>query len=145
MRSYATIEITTFRGDYGAIHWYGKLSWMKDGEFYQEELKRPIKQSEIDNRPDRFRCYKDGDMINAFNHWLTVVKVGKEIYDKHGLTCKLSVSGVPNQYRTISYEEAIDPNLDMFPRCIMCNKVIVFSKGCYNTPKGLCCCECYER
>lgn len=48
-------------------------------------------------------------------------------------------------YKEISYEEAIDPNLDLTPRCVKCGSVIVFSKGCYKTLRGLYCCECYEK
>ncbi|MGL5689752.1 MAG: hypothetical protein ACRDD8_02935 [Bacteroidales bacterium] len=143
MKNIATIEITTFRGTFGATHWYGKLTWWKDGEFYHDEIKRPITQNEIDSRPDRFYGYKNGDETNAFNRWLDVVKMGKRMIDAINVDLDVRVIGVPNCDK-LSYIEAVDPNLDTRCKCSNCGHVFESGEGRYNYPGGRLCISCNE-
>lgn len=140
-RPKAIIEITSYRGtSSGAMHFYGKLKDLI--EFESFELKRPITKEELEKYPDRFYCYEEGDMIDAFNSWRDVIDTGAKVAKEKGIDLKdVAVEGIPNTPR-LPYCDAIKP-LDTRPKCKKCGNVIKPGEGCYNTPRGLFCTKCY--
>ncbi|RHO73406.1 hypothetical protein DW083_06050 [Parabacteroides sp. AF48-14] len=140
-RPKAIIEITSFRGiSSDAIHFYGKLRELI--EFESFELKRPITKEELEKFPDRFYCYEEGDMINAFNSWIDVIDTGANVAKEKGIDLNdIAVDGIPNTER-LSYYDAIKP-LDIRLKCKKCRKVINPGEGVYNTPRGVFCEKCY--
>lgn len=141
MNKKGTILITSFRGiSTGARHYYGRLSVLNVDEI---ELFRTITQEEIDKFPNRFYSYKDGELINAFDTWKDVLIAGKIKAEEIGIDLSnLTVIGIPNTPK-LSYFDAIKP-LDTRPKCKKCGKIIEPGKGCYNTPRGLFCIDCYK-
>lgn len=140
-RPKAIIEITSYRGiSSGAMHFYGKLRITSDVESF--ELKRPITKEELEKYPDRFFCYEEGDMINAFNTWRDVIDTGAKVSEEKGIDLNdVAVDGIPNTIR-LPYFDAIKP-LDTRLKCKKCGKVIEPGEGGYNTPRGFFCVKCY--
>lgn len=139
-RPKAIISVTSYRGiSSDAIHYYGRLCILG---FENVELFRPVTQKEIDKYPDRFYCYEDGDLVNAFNTWEDVIATGADKAKERDIDLKdVAVEGVPNIPR-LPYCDAIKP-LDTRPKCRKCGNVIKPGEGCYNTPRGLFCTKCY--
>ena len=140
-RPKAIIEITSYRGiSSGAMHFYGKLRITSDFESF--ELKRPITKEELEKYPDRFYCYEEGDMINAFNTWRDVIDTGAKVSEEKGIDLNdVAVDGIPNTKR-LPYLDAIKP-LDTRLKCKKWGKVIEPGEGGYNTPRGFFCVKCY--
>lgn len=140
-RPKAIIEITSYRGiSSGAMHFYGKLRITSDFESF--ELKRPITKEELEKYPDRFYCYEEGDMINAFNTWRDVIDTGAKVSEEKGIDLNdVAVDGIPNTKR-LPYLDAIKP-LDTRLKCKKCGKVIEPGEGGYNTPRGFFCVKFY--
>ena len=140
-RPKAIIEITSYRGiSSGAMHFYGKLRITSDFESF--ELKRPITKEELEKYPDRFYCYEEGDMINAFNTWRDLIDTGAKVSEEKGIDLNdFAVDGIPNTKR-LPYLDAIKP-LDTRLKCKKCGKVIEPGEGGYNTPRGFFCVKCY--
>jgi hypothetical protein len=116
-RPYLTLEITTFRGAIGAVHYYGKLKLygfdiQRKGEsgtifgFLGSDnipsilelldlcipITKEVEEWEIEKDPDRYKAYKVGDRINA--HWNknSVIELGKEIHKKYFSEFKLKIT-----------------------------------------------------
>ena len=122
------------------MHFYGKLRITSDFESF--ELKRPITKEELEKYPDRFYCYEEGDMINAFNTWRDVIDTGAKVSEEKGIDLNdVAVDGIPNTKR-LPYLDAIKP-LDTRLKCKKCGKVIEPGEGGYNTPRGFFCVKCY--
>lgn len=136
----AIISITSFRGiSSDARHFYGRLCILG---FENIELFRPVTQEEIEKFPDRFYCYEEGDLINAFNTWKDVIAAGENKAKERNIDLsEISVEGIPNT-PLIAYCDAIKP-LDTKLKCKKCGRVIKSGEGCYNTPRGVFCTECY--
>ena len=128
-RPKAIIEITSYRGiSSGAMHFYGKLRITSDFESF--ELKRPITKEELEKYPDRFYCYEEGDMINAFNTWRDVIDTGAKVSEEKGIDLNdVAVDGIPNTKR-LPYLDAIKP-LDTRLKCKKCGKVIILQEGSF--------------
>ena len=137
----AIIDITSYRGiSSDAIHYYGRFQTTSD--FERLELKRPITKEELEKYPDRFYCYEEGDMINAFNTWRDVIDAGAKVAKEKGIDLNgVAVDGIPNTKRLL-YCDAIKP-LDTRLKCKKCGNVIKPGEGCYNTPRGIFCIKCH--
>lgn len=139
----AIINITTFKGvSFGAVHYYGTIRIM-DG-LHDIELFRPITQDEIDNNPDRWYPFKNGEPTRCFNTWKEIILAGGEELKAKNINLEnVFIEGIPN-IEKISYNKSLEP-LDTRPKCKKCGKVFLPGQGCYNTPRGLFCSKCYEK
>lgn len=137
----AIVNITTFRGiSFDAIHYYGTLRIIG---IENVELYRSITQAEIDNDPDRWYNYEEGDLTKCFNSLRDVVTAAGDKAKERGIDLKeVFVEGIPNIGR-LSYHEALKP-IDTRPKCKKCGKVFKPGEGLYNTPRGLFCTKCYN-
>ncbi len=143
-RPAAIVTITSFRGlSVTAEHYYGHLDII-DGDGEHIELTRPIRQSEIEKHPERWRFYNEGDQTNAFGSWKDVLQAARAVVEQHRMDPgRVKVEGIPNT-PSIPLADALKP-LDTRPRCKGCGKVFKPGEGLYNTPAGLFCVNCYKR
>lgn len=82
----AIVNITTFRGiSFDAIHYYGTLRIIG---IENVELYRFITQAEIDNDPDRWYNYEEGDLTKCFNSWRDVVMAAGDKAKERGIDLK---------------------------------------------------------
>ena len=97
------LTITSWRVISSGIHYYGKLfvddvSFSKTGknkgsiystsappkgcEGFEIILHRVLLQKEIDNYPNRFQGYSDGDWVHRFNTKISLKKLAQQIFEE---------------------------------------------------------------